>query len=150
ELPRAAVGQIVAVDRSDDDVLETEPGGRRGDMFRLERIDLARHPGLDVAERAGARADVAEDHHRRVLLAPALADVRAGRLLADGVEAEFAHQRARLVVGLADRRLDPDPVRLALALGAWTAQALRREVVHQAPLREAPCQWQWRAPWRAR
>ena len=69
-------------------------GGR--DMLRLERIDRARHAGLHVAEGAGARAGVAEDHHRRVLLGPALADVRAGRFLADRREVELAHQPARL------------------------------------------------------
>src|SRR3712207_6931906 len=38
--------------------------------------------GGDVAERTGPRAGVAHDHHGGVALRPALADVRAGRLLA--------------------------------------------------------------------
>ena len=75
---------------------EAELGRGDRDMLGLERIDRARHAGLDVAEGAGAGAGVAEDHHRRVLLGPALADIRAGRLLADGGEVEPAHQRLRL------------------------------------------------------
>ena len=39
----------------------------------LARVDRAAAARLHVAERAGARADVAEDHHRRVALRPALA-----------------------------------------------------------------------------
>jgi hypothetical protein len=92
ELRRAAVGQIVAVDRGDDDMLEAELGRRGRDMLGLERIDRARHAGLDVAEGAGPGAGVAEDHHRRVLLGPAFADVRAGRFLAHRREVELAHQ----------------------------------------------------------
>ena len=57
--------------------------------MRIEQIGPA---GRDVAEGAGAGADGAQDHHRRVLLLPALADIGAGRLLADGVELELAHQ----------------------------------------------------------
>ena len=85
------------------------------------RIDRPRHAGLDVAEGAGARADVAQDHHRGVLLGPALADVRAGRLLAHRVQAWLAHQPAGLVIAGRARRLDPDPGGLAAdasALGA--------------------------------
>ena len=77
-------------------MLEAKLGSRGRNMLGLERIDRARHAGLDVAEGAGPRAGVAEDHHRRVLLGPAFADVRAGRLLAHGREVELAHQPARL------------------------------------------------------
>ena len=73
-------------------MLEAELGRGDRDMLGLERIDRARHAGLDVAEGAGAGAGVAEDHHRRVLLGPALADIRAGRLLAHRGEVEPAHQ----------------------------------------------------------
>src|SRR6185369_15315410 len=82
ELPRAAVGKIVAIDGGDDDMLEAKLGSRRRDMLRLKGIDGPRHAGLHVAERTGPRASVAQDHHRRVLLGPALADIRAGSLLA--------------------------------------------------------------------
>ena len=68
---------------------------------RLVRVDRARQPGLDVAEGAGAGADVAQDHHRGVTLLPALADVGAGRLLAHGVQALGPHQPAGLVIAAA-------------------------------------------------
>src|SRR5690606_38637556 len=114
ELPRSAVREIVSVDRSDHDVLESHLGGGDGHVLGLERIDLAGHTGLHVAEGAGSRADVAEDHHRRMLLRPAFPDIRAGRFLTDGIQVQFAHQRARFLETLADGCLHPDPVRLAL------------------------------------
>ena len=70
--------------------------------------------GAHVAERAGARAGVAHDHHGGVALRPALADVGAGGFLADGDEAVLAHQGAGLVVDRMVGRLDPDPGGLAL------------------------------------
>ena len=69
EMPRAAVGQVVAVDRGDDDVVEAQLGHRIGDAGRLVRIERARHAGRDVAEGAGPRAGVAHDHHGGVLAA---------------------------------------------------------------------------------
>ncbi len=107
-------GKIVAVDRGHDDMFEAELGSGDGDMLGLKRVDRARHAGLDVAEGAGPRAGVAEDHHRRMLLGPAFADVRAGRLLAHGREVERAHQPLGLGKAGAGRRLDADPVGLAL------------------------------------
>ena len=76
---------------------------------RLVRVEPVGPAGRDVAEGAGAGADRAQDHHRRVLLLPALADIGAGRLLAHGVELELAHQLARLVIFRRVRRLDADP-----------------------------------------
>src|SRR5262249_25551012 len=67
---------------------------------------------LDVAERAGARAGVAHQHERRVLLIPALADIGAPRLLAHGMQVVRAHDRARLAITFRHRRLDPDPIGL--------------------------------------
>ena len=95
-------------------MLETELGRGGRDMLGLEGINRARHSRLYVAEGAGPGAGVAEDHHRRVLLGPALADVRAGRFLAYRRKAQRAHQLARLVIALADGRFDPDPVGFAL------------------------------------
>jgi hypothetical protein len=85
-------------------------------VLGLKRIDRSRHPGLDVAERAGTGADIAEDHHRSVLLGPAFADVRTGGFFAHRVEIEIAHQLAGFAIALAGRGLDADPVGLALAL----------------------------------
>src|SRR3546814_15388703 len=75
-------------------------------------------PRLDVAEGAGARAGVTEDHHRRMLFRPAFADVRAGRFLANRMQIELAHQLARFGITGASRRLDANPVGLPGARGA--------------------------------
>ena len=70
-------------------------------------------PVLHVAEGAGAGAGVAHDHEGGVVLRPALADVRAARLLADRDQAVLAHDRRRLAIDRRARRLDADPVGLA-------------------------------------
>ena len=112
EMLRAAVGEIVAVDRGDDDMGEAQLGGRLADMRRLARIERAGQTGLDVAEGAGARAGVAHDHEGGVLLLPALADIRAAGLLAHGVQAVVAHDALRGEIAGRHRRLDADPVGL--------------------------------------
>src|SRR5262249_39069877 len=71
--------------------------------------------GLDVAEPAAARARVAEDHERCGAALPALADVRAGRLLADRVQVLGLDARAQLAVARASGRRDLEPARLAIA-----------------------------------
>ncbi len=109
-----AVGQVVAVDRGDDDVIEPELRHRMRDVRGLRRIERARQSGLDVAEGAGARAGVAHDHHGGVAAGPALGDVGAARLLAHGDEAVLAQDSARLVELRRGRRhLHPDPRGLA-------------------------------------
>ena len=112
EMLRAAVGEIVAVDRGDDDVGKPELRRRFADMRGLVRVERAGQTGLDIAEGAGARAGVAHDHEGGVLLLPALADVRAAGLLADGVQAVGAHDSVGVGVTLRHRRLDADPVGL--------------------------------------
>ncbi len=92
---RAAIGQIVAIDRGDDDVRKAQLGDRLRHVLGLGRIERLRQPRRHVAEGAGARAGVAHDHHGGVALLPALADVGAGRLLAHRDEAVLAqHARA--------------------------------------------------------
>src|SRR4051794_41425730 len=108
-MPGATVIEIVAIDRGHDDMVEAELGDRIADPPRLVRVEQIGPPGRDVAEGAGARADRAQDHYRRVPVLPALADIRTGRLLADGMQAEFAHQPPRRVIFGRTGRLDPDP-----------------------------------------
>ena len=108
----AAVIEIVAIDRSHDHMLEAELCRCFGDPSGLGAIERARQAGFDVAERAGARANIAHQHEGRVLLVPALADIGAPRFLADGVQAVRAHDRARLDVASGNRRFDPDPIGL--------------------------------------
>ena len=108
-----AIGQIVAVDRGDDDVLQPHFSHGIGNILRFLRVDLARHARLHVAKGAGAGADIAQDHHGRVLFGPALTNIWAGGLFAHGGQRQPAHQR--LGFGKAGRgwSLDADPVRLA-------------------------------------
>src|SRR3984885_6309853 len=81
-------------------------------MLRLTGIQSTRHSRLDVAERARPGAGVAHDHERGVLLVPALADVRATRLLANRNEAVFLDDVAGIRIAARGRRADADPVRL--------------------------------------
>ena len=89
----ALVGDVVAVDRRDDDVLQ--PHLERGlrEPERLERVDrLGRGARVDVAVAAGPGAGVAEDLEGRRAASPALRDVRAARLLADRVQPRAVDQ----------------------------------------------------------
>ncbi len=106
----AAVEQIVAIDHREDDVLQLEPRDGPGHVLRLAAVDgAARVAGGDGAEAAAARADVAEEHDGRRPLGPALADVRAARLLAHGVEIEGAEGGLEPVVPLAARGAHLEP-----------------------------------------
>src|SRR5204863_5538510 len=81
-VPGAAVGEVVAVDRRDHHVLEAELADRAADTLGLLAV-LPRGPAMrDPAVAAVARADVAPGHEARRRGLPALADVRAARLLA--------------------------------------------------------------------
>ena len=96
KMPDAAVRQIVAIDRRDDDVVRG-PASRTASATRRgsSRSSVGRLAVRHGAVAAGARADVAEDHERGRAVVPALADVRAVRLLADGVQPEVPHQLVR-------------------------------------------------------
>ena len=115
---RSAVRQVVAIDRGDDNVVETHLVGGLRETKRLERIGwLVGLPGMDVAIAAGSRARVAEDLERRCSPSPALADVGAARLFADRVQPSLAHEALDLVVARVDARpADLHPFRPARAL----------------------------------
>ena len=83
---RAAVGEFVAVDAGDDDVLEAHGGNGVADSDGFIEIEEGGAAGGDVAEAAGAGADVAEDHESGGAGGPAFAHVGALGFLADGVE----------------------------------------------------------------
>ena len=88
EMRRAEVGEVVAIDRRDDDVAELQRVDGARDLDRLLLVRRLRRAVGDVAVAARARAGVAEDHERRGAVVPALADVRAVRLFADRVQPE--------------------------------------------------------------
>jgi hypothetical protein len=79
---RAAVLQVIAVDARDYHVLQLQGRDGRGQMLRLRGIRRQRASVRHVAERAAARADVAQDHERCRTLAEAFADVGTGGFLA--------------------------------------------------------------------
>src|SRR3954469_2177535 len=115
ERRRAVVRQVVAVDAGDHRVAQAHPRDRARDAGGLERVVPRRLAGLDVAEAAPAGAGVAEDHERRGAAVPAVADVRARRLLAHGVEVLVLDEAVELAVARAPGRLDLEPRRLAVA-----------------------------------
>ena len=83
--------------------------------------------GVDVAVPAGARARVAEDLEGRCPAAPALGDVRAPGLLADGDEAGAVQQLLDVeVLRVRARRANLHPRRPARPVGYW--QRLHAEV----------------------
>src|SRR4029078_8112205 len=56
KMPRPTAGEVIAIDRSHDDVSEAELGSRLGDMDRLALIEFTGPPGLHVAKRTSPRA----------------------------------------------------------------------------------------------
>ncbi len=134
ERGRALVGKVVAVDGRYDRVAQAHPRDRARHARRLERVVPRRLAGLHVAEAAASRARVAEDHERGGSALPALAHVRAGGLLADGVQVLLADQLAQLAVALAPGRRDLEPRRLALAHGPHVV-AEHAQHVHPAGIR---------------
>jgi hypothetical protein len=87
----AAVGEIVAVNRGHDRVLQAQARDRLGDSRRFGRIQFVRPAVGHGAICASPRTYIAEDHERRRTVMPALTDVGAVRVLAHGVEFEIAH-----------------------------------------------------------
>ena len=79
-------------------MLEAELGNGVADVGGLFGVERRWQAGAHVAERAGAGAGVAHDHQGGVALGPALADVGAAGLLADGGEAVLFHDGPRLGV----------------------------------------------------
>ena len=97
EMGGAPVGEIVTVDRRQDDELQGHPLRGRAHADGLQRVDRERLAVGDVAEPAGPRADVAEQQEGGGAAGETLAAVRAARLFADRVEPVRAHHGLDLV-----------------------------------------------------
>lgn len=116
KVPGAAVDEVVTVDAGEDDVAQAPAGESLGRVLGLMGIQGWRRAArLDAAEAAAAGAGVAHEHNggrggALVGAAPALGDVGAAGLLADGVQLEAAQVGLDLlvvVVARGDGRLEP-------------------------------------------
>src|SRR5690606_36206659 len=118
EMRGTAVAQVVAVHAGDDDVAQPQGGDRPREVERLVRIERVGPAMADVAERAAAGAVGAHGHERGGARADGLADVRAVRPLADGVQAVRAQGPLDLVEAAVHAgRTHADPFGLAQRLG---------------------------------
>src|SRR5205814_7931380 len=83
---RAAVAQIVAIDRRNDDEFEPHLRDRARQIVRLIVIERLRFPVRHIAEWTAPGAEPTHDHESRRAVCETFADVRAGRLFAYRVE----------------------------------------------------------------
>ena len=95
EVLRAAIGQVVAGDRRDDDVPKPQSLAGLGEPLRLVDGDDVGPASLDRAEAARSGADVAQNHERRRSPGPALGAIRAAGALADRLEPELLDEVPR-------------------------------------------------------
>ena len=82
-------------------------------ILRFPRVKRMGQTCLDVAKGTGPCAGVPHDHHGRMVLAPALTNIGAARLLAHGVEVVGTHNFPGFTINRAAWSLDPYPVWLA-------------------------------------
>src|SRR6266496_1087170 len=117
ERARTAVGQIVAIDGSDDHVLEPELA--HGEAHALRLLAILPH-GLAVRHRAIAavpRAGITQDHEGGRRVFPALADIRTVRFLAHGVKVPLPHETLETDVVWAAGCAHFEPCRLGRGRG---------------------------------
>ena len=115
EMRRAAVGKIVTIDRSDDDMIRPRSLTTSATLRGSSGSSASGLP-LSMAQKRQPRVQVSPRiKKRRRLVAPALADVRAARFFANRVKIFLAHETFQAqVVGIA-RRFDFDPVGMSSA-----------------------------------
>ena len=101
EMLGPAVGQFVAIDRSDDDVTERELSRSFGHLFRLSSERVHRQPPacFDRAEAATARADVAQYHESGRAARKAIISIRASRFFANGMQPASAKHLFQFMIG---------------------------------------------------
>ena len=114
EVGRTLVGEVVAVDAREDDVIEPDLGDGFPHVRGFVGVEWFHPPRLDVTEVTAPRAAMAHEHERgrtaRVALVrvgaptrPALPQIRTVGLLANGVEVVLA-QRLPVAGELPSRR----------------------------------------------
>ena len=110
----SAVGQVITINRGDDNMRQAGSGQCIGYPPGFIKVHLSRSSCLDVAEPTGSRAGITEDHDGCRASAPAFTDIRAGGLLANRVEAVGLDQVPCSCELIATRSLCPDPGRFPL------------------------------------
>src|SRR3984885_14529947 len=93
EMRGAAVGQVVAIDRGDNDMLQAE--SRYGLCYsaRLVGVERAHLAVRDRPIRTIARAHIAHQHEGRGTMRKAFANVGAACFLADGMQLQLGENR---------------------------------------------------------
>jgi hypothetical protein len=114
------IGQIVAIDHRDDDMGQAHAVDRLGQFGGLLGIQgWWNFLRADGTEPAATGADFTRDHESRSSSAPAIVDIRAAGLFADGVQAVLADIRFGLVesdLGNTCWKAGSEPVRQSLAM----------------------------------
>ena len=124
-----AVLDIVSINRSDNHMVQSQRFNRMRDATRLERVKIfGRLARCNVAKGASARADLAHDHHGRVTLAPAFADVWTARFFANGDKLVVAHDLGRVLIAFSAGRFYTDPV------GFFRLRTVRTPLFFRVPL----------------
>ena len=88
---RAAVGQIITVDRSDDYMAQAQAVNGLCYVQGFCGIKVFWNTGPDITEGTGTGAGIAHDHHGGVSLAPAFINVGTRRLFTNRVQIQFPH-----------------------------------------------------------
>src|SRR5260221_2495502 len=94
------------------------------DACRFGLVDGARTAMRDGAIRARSRADITQNHERGSAMVPALADIRALRLLAHRVQLQVAHQPFEAQIARRSRSTHLEP------LGFWNPWRSLRQRNH--------------------
>lgn len=110
EMGRAAVGEVVAIHRRYHDVLKAQLLDHSGNIARLFRVEQVGLALADGTKAAAAGAGVSEDQKGRRAMPPALADIRAARLLANRVEVVLSQDTLEAEVVWTAGESGPDPV----------------------------------------
>ena len=111
EMFRAAVLQVIARHRRDDDVPQLHPPRRLGHAKRFISFERERLGGRNRAKAARTRAAVACDHERRRAFAPAFPMIRALGAFADCVQLQLIEQPARAREAVRRGQRDAQPFR---------------------------------------
>ena len=132
----AAVGQIIAINRRYDDVIQSEIFDDQRDIARFLGIESGWLALVNGTKPAAARTGIAEDEKGCRLVAPALADVGAARLLTNRMKILFAQNMFQAQVVGIPWGFDFDPVGMSsrqVSIGS-TVQAVQNVQIVSEPI----------------